>query len=292
MTYRILLILLFFSTTSCTFLKKVFKHKKAEVVANESSRFGKILKSKDYEFKLKMANKYYEKKDYRKSQVLYEEVFPVFKGTPQHEDLYYKYAYSHFNLHDFLTAENLFKGYIEVFPNSPRAEEVEFSHAYCYFKQSPKAELEQGNTIKAIGMMQIYLNTHANSSRKAEAESIIQKLQQKLELKEQLSSQLYYNVGQFKAAALSFTTLLNNYPDSEKGDQYKLMAIKSYFRYATMSVDDKKIERYHKVVTEVEDFQDRFPQSNLLKEAERYLTLSKNNIKNINNEQTAQTAGK
>jgi outer membrane protein assembly factor BamD len=52
------------------------------------------------------------------------------------------------------------------------------------------------------------------------------------------------------------------------------------------------LERYTKVITEVEDFQDRFPQSNLLKEAERYLTLSKNNLKNINNEQTAQTAGK
>jgi outer membrane protein assembly factor BamD len=59
-----------------------------------------------------------------------------------------------------------------------------------------------------------------------------------------------------------------------------------------MSVDQKQLERYTKVITEVEDFQDRFPQSNLLKEAERYLTLSKNNLKNINNEQTAQTAGK
>ncbi len=292
MMYRVLLILLLFSTTSCTFFKKVFKKKKEEVVLNESSRFGQVLKSKDYEFKLKMANLYYDKKDFRKAQILFEEVFPVFKGTPQHEDLYYKYANSHFNLRDYLTAENLFKGYIEVFPNNPRAEEVEYLQAYCYYKQSPKAELEQANTIKAIGMMQIYLNSHANSSRKAEAEEIILKLQQKLELKEFLSAQLYFNVGQFKAAALAYTTLMNNYPDSEKGDQYKLMAIKAYYRFATMSIDDKKFERYSKVITEVEDFQDRFPQSNLLKEAERYLTLSKNNLKNINNEQTAQTVGK
>ena len=59
-----------------------------------------------------------------------------------------------------------------------------------------------------------------------------------------------------------------------------------------MSVDEKKEERYAKVVLEVEDFQDRFPESKLTKEAERYLTLTKNNLKILNNEQTSQAAGK
>jgi outer membrane protein assembly factor BamD len=39
------------------------------------------------------------------------------------------------------------------------------------------------------------------------------------------------------------------------------------------------------VITEVNDFSDRFPESKLLKEAERYATLSQNNIKQIQNEQ-------
>jgi outer membrane protein assembly factor BamD len=59
-----------------------------------------------------------------------------------------------------------------------------------------------------------------------------------------------------------------------------------------MSIDEKQEERYNKVIIEVEDFQDRFPESKMLKEAERYLTLSKNNIKSLNNEQTSQAAGK
>ena len=213
MKCRILLLLVLISAASCTSIKKIFKKK--EVKANQSQplKFSKVLKSKDYEYKLKMANSYYDKKDFRRAQILYEEVFPVFKGTPQHEDLYYKYAYAHFNQRDYLTAENLFKGYLEVFPNNPRAEEAEYLQAFCYYKQSPKAELEQANTIKAIGMMQIYLNNHPTSPRKPEAEDIINKLQQKLELKEFLSAQLYFNVGQFKAAALAYTTLINNYPD-------------------------------------------------------------------------------
>ncbi|MEN9952734.1 MAG: outer membrane protein assembly factor BamD [Bacteroidota bacterium] len=256
------------------------------------SKFNKVLKSNDYEYKLKMANEYYDKKMYRQSQVLFEELFPVFKGTPQFDDLYYKYAYAHYNLKDYTTAENLYKGYLEVFPNSSRAEEIEFMQAYCFFKQSPKAELEQANTLKAIGMFQVFLNTHAESAKRKEAEGIIAQCQVKLEKKEYLSAQLYYNLGQFRAAALTYTTLMNNYPDSQKGDEYKLMAIKSYFKYAEMSVKEKQEERYTRVVREVEDFQDRFPESKLLKEAERYLTLSQNNLKSLNNEQTSQAVGK
>ncbi len=256
------------------------------------SKFGKVLKSKDFEYKLKMANTYFEKKEFRQAQVLYEELSPVFKGTPQFDDLYYNYAFSHYNMRDYETAENLFKGYLEVFANSKRAEEVEYMQANCYFKQSPKPELEQSNTIKSIGMFQVFINTHPESPKSKEAEAIIAKCQTKLETKEFLSAQLYFNVGQFKAAALAYTTLINNYPDSPKGDEYKLMSIKSYFKYASMSVDEKKEERYAKVVLEVEDFQDRFPESKLTKEAERYLTLIKNNLKILNNEQTSQAAGK
>lgn len=256
------------------------------------SKFNKVLKSNDYEYKLKMANQYYDNKDYRQAQVLFEELFPVFKGTPQFDDLYYKYAYTHYNLKDYTTAENLYKGYLEVFPNSPKAEEVEFMQAYCFFKQSPKAELEQANTLKAIGMFQVFVNTHGDSPKRKEAEEIIAQCQVKLERKEYLSAQLYFNLGQFRAAALTYTTLMNNYPDSQKGDEYKLMAIKAYYRYAAMSVKEKQEERYTRVVREVEDFQDRFPESKLLKEAERYLTLSSNNLKSLNNEQTSQAVGK
>jgi outer membrane protein assembly factor BamD len=256
------------------------------------SKFSKVLKSKDYEYKLKMAHTYFDKKQYRQAQVLYEELFPVFKGTPQFDDLYYNYAFAHYNARDYATAENLFKGYLEVFASSVRAEEVEYMQADCFFKQSPKAELEQANTMRAIGMFQVFINTHPESPRSKDAELIIEKCHKKLEVKEALSAQLYFNVGQYKAAALTFTTLINNYPDSPKSDEYKLMAIKSYFRFASFSIMEKQYERYTKVITEVEDFQDRFPESNLLKEAERYLTLTKNNLKSPNNEQTPQAARK
>jgi outer membrane protein assembly factor BamD len=221
------------------------------------------------------------------AQQLYEELFPVFKGTDKFEDLYYKYAYCFYNEGMYRDAEGLFKGYLEVFPNSDKAEEIDYMRAYCYYKESPKLELEQVNTNKAMSMMQTFINTHPGSPRIKEATEIIDKSRAKLELKEYRSAQLYYNLGEFKAAAISFSDLLNNYPESVLGDTYKLMVLKSYYKFAKLSVASKQEERFEKVISEYQDFLDRYPESKLLKEAESLNILSQNQLKAIKNEQNS-----
>ncbi|MGF2413708.1 MAG: outer membrane protein assembly factor BamD, partial [Ferruginibacter sp.] len=216
----------------------------------------------------------------------------VYKGTKDFEDIYYKFAYCHYNMKLYSDAENLFKGFLEVFPNSPKAEEVDYLHAYCFYKQSPKLELEQVNTTKAIGMMQTFINTHPGSARNKEATEIIDKCRAKLEQKEYRSAELYYNLGQYRAAGIAFTNLINNYPESQSGDEYKLKIVKAYYKFAKLSFEDKQIERYEKVISEYQDFADRYPESKLLKEAESYSNLSQNNIKAIKNEQTTSSVNR
>ncbi|MGG9961472.1 outer membrane protein assembly factor BamD [Ferruginibacter sp. SUN106] len=251
-----------------------------------NNKYNKVYKSKDYEYKLKMADEFFAKKKYKVAQQLYEELFPVFKGTVKFEELYYKDAYCFYYMKDYLQAQQLFKGFLEVFPNSPKAEEVDYLHAYCFYKQSPKLELEQVNTTKAIGMMQTFINTHPGSERIKEATEIIDKCRIKLEQKEYRSAELYYNLGQYRAAALAFTNLMNNYPESPSGDEYKLKIVKAWYKFAKLSFEEKQIERFEKVTSEYQDFADRYPESKLLKEAESYSNLSQNHIKVIKNEQT------
>ncbi len=254
-----------------------------------SNKLSKTLKSTDNEYKLKIAENYYAQKKYSNAQVLLEDLFPIFKGTARFEDLYYKYAYSSFYLNDFTSAENLFKTFVETFPNSAKAEEADFMRAYCYYKQSPKAELDQTNTTKAMGQMQAFINTHPLSARVPEATSIIEDARAKLEVKDFKSADLYYNLSFYKAAAIAFTSLLENYPDSPKGDEYKLMVIKSYYLYANNSVEGKQGERFDKVVAECTDFNDRFPDSKLAKTVDYYKTQSLNN-KSLKNEQVKKAA--
>lgn len=254
-----------------------------------TSDFGKILKSKDYEYQLKKADEYFYKKKYAQAEQLYIELFPVFKGTEKFEELYYKYAYCSYFQKNYADAENLFKGFLEVFPTSPKEEEIAFAQANSFYLQSAPVDLEQVNTIRAIGMMQTFINTHPGSARIKNAIEIIDKGRAKLEVKEFKGAELYYKLQHYRAAGIAFTTLLNNYPESIKGDEYKLMAIKAYYNFAKLSVLEKQQERYEKVISEFNDFTDRYPESKLLKEALSYNNLSLNNIKAIQNEQIKTT---
>ena len=60
------------------------------------------------------------------------------------------------------------------------------------------------------------------------------------------------------------------------------MIIKSYFRFAELSVEEKQAERFDQVINECNEFIDRFPESKLRKEADEYLTLSQKNKKTGN----------
>lgn len=250
-----------------------------------SNKFGKIMKSKDYEYKYKMAEQYYANKSYGYAQQLFEDIFPYVKGSTRYEDMYYKFAYSYYYQKDYLNAENLFKSFVENFPTSPKGEECDYMRAYCYFKQSPKVELDQTNTTKTMQLMQAFINTHPSSPRAKEANEIIDKCREKLELKEFKGAELYYNLGFYKAAAIAFGNVSDNFPDSKKADEYKLLVIKAYYKYAEMSYEEKQKERYEKVLTECSDFTERFGQSKFAEEVNKFKTQTNNILKNLKNEQ-------
>jgi outer membrane protein assembly factor BamD len=255
-----------------------------------ASKIGKILKSKDKEYKLKMAEQYYAQKKYIQAQQVFEDVMPNFKGSDKYEDMFYKYAYCAYYEKDYINAESLFKTYLDNFPNSSRAEEIDYMHCYTFYKQSPKVDLDQTATSKTISLMQAFINTHPESGRVKDATQIIDVCRNKLELKEFKSAHLYFDLGYYKAAAVAFASLIDDYPDSDKSDEYKLASIKAYYKYAEMSIVDKQQERFEKVITECADFNDRFTSSKLSVEANNYKTLSENNIKNLQNEQTTEAS--
>lgn len=255
------------------------------VLLNSCTEFTKVQKSNDYEYKLRMADKFYLNEKYNWASQLYAELFPLYKGQPQFEDLFYKYAYSAYNLKDWMNAENLFKQFVDVFPTSPRAEEMEFMRAYTFYRQSPKPDLDQTNTQRTIGLMQTFANMHPKSERAKEALEIIEICRNKLEEKASNAAQLYYNMRQYKAAAIAFNSVLEDFPDTQKGDLYKFNIIKSYYNYAERSIDTKKVERYEKVITEINDFIDRYENSQYRKQVDDLLNITQNNIKAFNNEQ-------
>lgn len=252
---------------------------------NSCGDYAKIQKSTDFNKKLAYANQMFAEKKYSRAQTLYDQIKDVFKGTKDYESLFYKYAYTYYYLKDYESAAFYFKNYADIFPNSPHAIDMQFMQAYSYYKLSPRVELDQTYTEKAISAMQTFINTYPNSDKVNEANQIIDSCRAKLELKDYDAAKLYYNLGFYKAAGISFTNLLRDYPDSRDGDEYKYMAIKSYYNYANNSIPEKQNKRFGDVVTEYQEFVDHYPQSKYLKSAERYYTLSQNSIKELQHEQ-------
>jgi outer membrane protein assembly factor BamD len=158
--------------------------------------------------------------------------------------------------------------------------------AYCFYKQSPKVELDQTPTTKAMALMQAFINTHPTSSRAKEANEIIDLCREKLELKEFKAAELYFNLGYYKASAIAFANVSENFPDSKRADEYKYHTILSYKRYADQSFEDKQEERYNKALAETTDFLERFTESKYFAEVQKIKTQLLTNLKEIkSNEQ-------
>jgi outer membrane protein assembly factor BamD len=263
------------------------------LVSSCASKYSKVLNSKDNEYRIKMANKYYEEKKYAHAQELYQELFPYLRGTPRHEDAFYKFAYSAYYLKDYQSASLAFQTFMENFPNSSLVPNASYMQAYCLFLSSPKAELDQTATHKAIGLLKAFVNNYPKSEKAAEAQKLIGQCNQKLEEKEYLSAQLYYDLGYFKASHLYFDLLLSDYPASAKADQYMFMIAKSSYEYAKVSIPSAQQERYEQTVEDCTNFLGQFPDSQFKDKATQMKSDAEQQLakfKKLQNEQTQKTS--
>lgn len=246
--------------------------------------YERLLKSTDVNKKLAKANEYYDKKQYMKANQLYESLMPVIKHTKNYEPLYYRYAYSYYNMKDYASASYHFKNFTEIFPTSKDAEEAEFMHGLSLYKSSPKYNLDPTATTRSIGALQTFVSNHPNSTRVKDANGYIDELRSKLEKKDAESAKLYLNIGQYRAASVAYASVMENYPESDKIDEYQYWIVKSLYLYARESVKGKQEERYVNAMNAFQTLKEEFPRSPYVAEGTKYFLLAETNLKKIQNE--------
>jgi len=249
------------------------------------SSFEKIRKSSDVNYKLTKANEYYDHKDYVHANELYKELMPIMKSTRNYELLCYKYSYTFFYSKNYIEASYHFKNFTESFPTSKYAEECEFMSAVCLYKYAPKQTLDQANTSKSLEALQSYVNRYPKSARAEEANSYIDQARGKLEGKEADAAKLYFNIGQFKAATVAYKSVMRDYPESANIDLYQFMIMKSFYKYANISIIEKQEERLVSAIAAYNELKDAHPDSKYLAEATALKLDSEKKINKIRNEQ-------
>lgn len=181
--------------------------------------------------------------------------------------LYLARAYS--GNKEYILAHNEFTRFIEIYRTDPRVPQADFERAMTSYARSPQYQLDQTDTQKAIQAFQLFINKYPNNELVAEAEAKIKELREKLARKQIYTSELYERREIYQAAALSYESGFDKYPDTEWADDALLGAIRSYIAYSNQSVRAKQPERLQKAIEHYERLVQLFPQSPLLKDAER-----------------------
>ncbi|MEM1218434.1 MAG: outer membrane protein assembly factor BamD [Bacteroidota bacterium] len=238
------------------------------------SEFEKIRTSGDAEAIYKTAVQYYEDREYLRAQTLIELILGVYRGKPELEELYFKYAYTYFYLESYTLAAYYFDNFSNTFSTSALREEADYMTAYSYYKLSPSFRLDQGNTASAINEFQLFVNTYPDSERVDECNQLMDIMRQKMERKAFATAELYYDLKQYQAATQSFENLLKDFPETEDTERIRYRIVESYFYLADNSIYEKRKERYESARKAAEDFLDKYTKSEYRKAVENILENS------------------
>ncbi|TCC92479.1 outer membrane protein assembly factor BamD [Pedobacter hiemivivus] len=257
----------------------------ALTIAGCKSQFEKIRLSNDVAKKYQEAMRLYNKKNYAKALILFEDLSQKYRGRAEAEELNYHYALTLYKLKDYTTARYQFKSFADTYPTSKYAEECRYMSAYCYYLDSPAPSLDQENTYKAIDALQLFINFYPKSERAIDAAKYIGLLRAKLEDKAYTNAKLYYDLGgaganavNYQSAVIALKNAQIDFPDIKYAEEMDLLIIKSQYEYARNSYEIRQEDRFNEAIGYADEFIEAHPQSKLLPEANALKKASQNGI--------------
>lgn len=217
---------------------------------------------------------YYNKKDYYRSALLFEEILPIVRGLPEGEKVEFYLAYCQYNEKTYLLASNQFRTFYETYGRSSLAEEAHFMYAYSLFSGTPAPNLDQQDGIEAMNAMQNFLNQYPNSTFTEKAIEVIVVSQQKLEEKGFENARQYLKLRNYQASVIAFDNFRKNFPDSKYLEQIAYLKVEAQFKFAEKSFISLQAKRYQTVVEFYQELVDGYPESKYIKDAEKYYSES------------------
>lgn len=244
------------------------------------SEFSAVLKSDDYEYKYEAAKALYADGQYRQAAELFSMLLAPLKGTSYGEESLYMLAESNLKAKDYESAAMFFKKYYQVYPKGHYMEMARFNSGYSLYKQVADIRLDQTSTMEAIREYQDFLDYCPNTSLKEQTHAVIYELQDRLVEKEYLTAKLYYDLGtytlnsiyggnNYEACVVTAQNALKDYPYASAGlrENLSILILRAKYHLARQSVEAKRVERFRDAIDEYYAFENDFPESKYLKEA-------------------------
>ena len=169
---------------------------------------------------------------------------------------------------EFLLAANEYERFTKIYRADERLAEANFEWAMTYFEMSPESALDQSDTKRAIEEFELFMDRFPSNDLVNDAQKVIVELRTKLAKKQFDTAKLYERRELFEAAALSFESVFDLYPDTEWAQQALVGAIRSYIAFSDQSINTRQPERLQAAIKNYDRLTQIFQESPYLKEAE------------------------
>ncbi|TDX84414.1 outer membrane protein assembly factor BamD [Epilithonimonas xixisoli] len=230
------------------------------------------MKSADKDFILKVANEKFTKKKWADALALYDRLPNLVAGTDDAPNVVFNSAYANYYDKNYRLAANQFKNFVISFPQDPRKEEAAYLSALCYYEGSLQYNLDQSNTESAITELQNFLNEYPDSERSKNITQLVDELTYKLEFKAFENAKQYFRMGEFKAAAVTFENVLEDFPATKLRPKIYDIILKSKYELAVNSIYDLKKERLDAAASYAKRVSAELPNSEYSKTADDLYT--------------------
>lgn len=251
-----------------------------------ATEFNRVYKTNDYDYKYEFAKQCFAEGKFTQAISLLQELVTIQKGTDNAQECLYMLAMAEYCDGDYESASATFKKYHSSYPKGIYAEQASFYIGQSLYESTPEPRLDQTPTVGAINAYQQFLDFYPDSKMRPAAQQRLFELQDKLVMKEYLSAKLYYNLGgyflnclgggsNYEACIVTAQNALNAYPYSSMRESFAVLIMKSKFKLAEQSVEEKRLERYRDAEDECYGFINEYPESKEKETAEKYIAKCK-----------------
>ena len=219
--------------------------------------------------------------DYERAIEYFQAVFNYGRGNEWADDAQLKLAEAYYQSEQYILAASEYTNFLQIYRTDERAPRAMYQRAMSYYQLSPNYKLDPTQTQRAIDYFQLFISRYPDDDRVTDAEERIAELRNKLAHKKFAAGEGYARRDQFEAAAVTFESVFDQYPETDWADNALFEAMRSYAEFAEISVPSRQAERYGLAVDQYERLVQIFPESPVLKEAEALYTEIQSRLEQI-----------
>lgn len=236
------------------------------VLASCKSQYDMMLESSDVDAKYAAAFDYFNQGKYTKSAALFESLAILTSGMAKDDTVQYYWGLSNYENKDYYTAETNFSQFVSNYPRSPFAQSAEFLRIDCLYKATLRYELDQVPTYTAISAISEYMLNYPDNPNSEMCNFMLQDLGERLDRKAFEGAKLYYRMEDYLASRVAFKNILKEDADNIYREDILYYSAMSSYKYATLSVKEKRKERFLVFIDDYLNFIGEFPESDYRKE--------------------------